>query len=366
MSERRKRHGWLRNGVVALAAILVIFVKAHVVTKAQYSGLPVSSPVALGDPATVVQYWTPMRMATAKIISPTVSVASPTGLPTDTMAAGQPGLVNGYNPAKPGNVPGPVFGFGDGVDALTEPYHGSISFTRWQYAARYRNYPQSTVAKIFFSNNGGNYVCSGSTISLNGVWTAGHCAVNTEGGGQWSTNVLVCPSYDSSQGGVNPAVGCWSAVGVWGWCPQWCSNGAFEYDFGGFTMSNCGTVNCTNIGNVTGFLGFAWNQSRDQNWIAQGYPQAAPFTGGKMISATSSEAWEDNASGLTPNSTAMGNDMTGGSSGGPWIWQYGSGNYLNGHNDWRHTAVPNEMNTPYFDSRACQMYNSITGASLSC
>jgi hypothetical protein len=47
--------------------------------------------------------------------------------------------------------------------------------------------------------------------------------------------------------------------------------------------------------------------------------------------------------------------MTGGSSGGPFILAFASGNYLNGHNDWRYTALPQQMNTPYYTTIECNV-----------
>src|SRR5438105_2083588 len=73
----------------------------------------------------------------------------------------------------------------------------------------------STLGKLFFTKPGiGNFVCSAAVTSggtgtpQNVVWTAGSCV--SDGNGNWYDNWLFCPSYDSSQGGVNPAVGCWS------------------------------------------------------------------------------------------------------------------------------------------------------------
>ena len=42
--------------------------------------------------------------------------------------------------------------------------------------------------------------------------------------------------------------------------------------------------------------------------------------------------------------------MTGGTSGGPWVWQFGTGNYLNGVNSFRRTGYSQELFAPYFDT----------------
>jgi hypothetical protein len=53
--------------------------------------------------------------------------------------------------------------------------------------------------------------------------------------------------------------------------------------------------------------------------------------------------------------------MTGGCSGGSWIWQFGTGNYVNGHNSYRPTANPQEINSPYFDDRAKSLFDVVVG-----
>ena len=121
------------------------------------------------------------------------------------------------------------------------------------------------------------------------------------------------------------------------------------------------------VGAHTGWLGFAANIGRDQHWIAMGYPQGAPFAGGKIIMAASQYGYDDDWFPDAVLSVAMGSDLTGGSSGGPWILQYGlpgqvagaGGNYINGHNDWKWNTEPEAMASPYFDCRPVAIYNVI-------
>jgi len=315
--------------------------------------------------AATYRYWTPARMAAAKPVPVPAIAESQHGVAAAGGPSGPARAVSGYVPANlralPASPQSPQGSGGARPDV--ECYHCFVPYTQYYYFARYRTYPVSTVAKMFFTNNGGNYVCSASVQYTNVVWTAGHCVANTDFTHQFSTNVLICPSYNA---GVNPAVGCWAGGGMVTWT-NWFSNNSFEWDMGGITMSNCGTVNCTDIGNVTGYLGLAWNWPENQNYYAFGYPQGSPFDGRFIVTTNSQFGYEDsdgnNQGG--PNSVAIGSSQTGGSSGGPWVWQFGTNNYLNGHNDWRHTAVPEEMNSPYFDTRACQIANA-AGRPLTC
>jgi hypothetical protein len=112
------------------------------------------------------------------------------------------------------------------------------------------------------------------------------------------------------------------------------------------------------IGSRVGFLGFAWNYSRIQSWWAFGYPQAAPFTGNFMTLCTSSWAYDETYGGAAvPPLMSIGCDQTGGTSGGPWIKNFGGGNYVNGVNESRHTDSPLELNSPYFDTNAGTLLN---------
>ena len=229
-------------------------------------------------------------------------------------------------------------------------------FDRWEYFAKYRNFPISPIGKLFFTQDGTNFVCSAATVGPNEIWTAGHCTAGG-GGGAFDTFVEFCPSYDISQGGVNPGVGCWFGDGNMATTTAWFNDGCLNRDMGAIHINPNGTLFNTAIGNITGFEGFAWNFARDQHKEQFGYPAAAPFNGGKIIQVAS-EWWATENGGACPTdpnapaSDSFGNDMTGGSSGGPHLLSFGSGNFINGHNDWRFNARPQEMNSPYFDDTA--------------
>jgi len=361
--------------VAAGAAAVMALPTSQKTVKAQSTVQPVSSGSVdvTAVAAQTVAYWTPERMASA-VEAPlgkadgnhTINVI-PDGAP-----AGAPGSAGGADVGSAQiNGPSLVSG-GGGTGLLSVPYHTPIPFTRWQYFAVYKRYPIYPVGKLFFTNLGINYVCSGSVIYTNTVWTAGHCVANTEGGNQFSTNVLFCPVYDT---GANPGVGCWAAATLTTW-PAWINNGSYEWDMGGINLSTCGTQNCTSIANVTGYLGFAWNQIEEQHWMHFGYPQGSPFNGNKIQVCASEFGYEDSEGNNQGghNSLASGCDQTGGSSGGPWIISWGlpgqigggAGNYVNGHQDWLHTAFPNEINTPYFDTRACNIAFAAGRTDLSC
>jgi len=368
---KRRGRGGIAAGLVLLivAGIAVLLLGTSVASSAGSQGpvikaapLPASIPSGVTvapsrqTAAEVQGYWTPARMAAAKPLDKIMSRgAARAQAPVKVPARGAAGSAPSYMPSslRPvGPIRNPSQPIGQAAEAPnTQCYECFVPYTRWYYFPRYRTYPVSTVGKLFFTIGSSGFVCSASTNYVDTVMTAGHC-VYTPGTG-FNGNELFCPSYNA---GVNPAVGCWAANYLVT-STVWANTGSFEWDTGGINTQPTGTVINNHIGNVTGWLGLAWNQAEDQNWFDFGYPQAAPFDGRFIVVCNSEFGYEEsdgnNQGG--PNSLSIGCDMTGGSSGGPFILAFASGNYLNGHNDWRYTALPQQMNTPYYTTIECNV-----------
>ncbi len=219
----------------------------------------------------------------------------------------------------------------------------------------YKKSPWQVNGKVFFTPNGGTFVCSGTAVSatnLDQVWTAGHCV--NDGAGNWDSFAEFVPSYNGTAGQCCPK-GIFVANN-YSTSSAWNSSGDFSLDLGSMTVNpNSGGVK---LQNKVGGAGFAWNQARDQQFVDFGYPQASPFDGNKMITCLGSTAVYDSGiggSGQAPN--GIGCDMTGGSSGGSWQIQWGgaggsSPGYINGHNDYKYSSQPLAMYSPYFDNTA--------------
>lgn len=75
-----------------------------------------------------------------------------------------------------------------------------------------------------------------------------------------------------------------------------------------------------------------------------------------MIKSEASYAYNGSV-GCSPDPIGIGCDMTGGCSGGPWIWQFGVGNYLNGDNSYRRSGKPQELYSPYFGKYAKSLWD---------
>lgn len=242
--------------------------------------------------------------------------------------------------------------------ATSGGYNYPGPFTRFEVFDDYRVYPYRAIGKLFFRRGGRSYVCSAASIGNNAIWTAGHClhAGNNRSDG-WSSRVVFVPSYKDG----NAPFGQWPAAQLFT-SPTWYRNGnpnGLSEDWGGAILF---PKNGRKISQTVGWLGFAWNWSRFQHWNAMGYPAASPFNGRRLITNPASYAYSGSISGVDSN--GIGSDMTGGSSGGPWILKFGTGNYLNGNNSYRRSNKPNEMFSPHFNSNAKRFKDIIVSKNL--
>jgi V8-like Glu-specific endopeptidase len=239
-------------------------------------------------------------------------------------------------------------------DIETLGYGYPAPFTRWENFCDYRIWPFRAVGKLFFKQNGRSYVCSASSIGGCAIITAGHCvhAGNNSSSG-WSKDVVFVPAYKDGAAPYGQWPARYNIVRT-----QWYRHGiskGLSQDIGGCILRKQGG---RTISQRVGWLGFAWNWSRNQHWLSHGYPAGAPFNGRRMQINAASFAYNGSV-GSSPAPVGMGNDLTGGSSGGPWIWRFGTGNYVNGVNSYRRRSRPKEMFSPYFGNHAKALYDAL-------
>ncbi|MSQ47668.1 MAG: hypothetical protein EXR78_04635 [Deltaproteobacteria bacterium] len=305
------------------------------ITNVQAQDGPVSEGTA-GQAQAAASYWTPERMANAKPMpTPTVNV-------TSLSLAFPPASQEGNELAVPGYVPGcrpnasncsPTARTLSSQDALSsesaapgdllQPMHGTKPtnplsgpygpFQRWREASPITAYPKSTVGKLFFTLNGQDFTCSASVIGRSTLITAGHCS--SDGDQTFADNQLFCPSFNVVADSMR---GCWSVVISWVSGP-WHFSGDPDYDYACLVTATVGTKIPNKIGNVTGTLGRAWNLASSQAERTFGYPAAAPFTGRTLQTTASTEWYTHDFIAGNQISKIIGSDLTGGSSGGPWI-----------------------------------------------
>ena len=263
------------------------------------------------DKAAVKQYWTAERMANA--------------IPADKQVGAQ------------GALPAPV---GDAAAALAPAQ---------QVPPPYTSQPTSTNGKVFFSDGGSNFVCSGTAV-LSGnnstVWTAGHCV--HDGASGFHTNWAFVPAYAD---GSRP-YGTWAASSLFT-TSGWASAGDFSYDLGAAKVAPVGGSSLTN---VVGGRSVAFNYARSQNYASHGYPAGPPFDGQRLWVCNSPLVYNDNAA--NPPTMGIDCDMTGGSSGGGWI----VGSSVYSVNSYGYSTLPNVMFGPYQGSVAQSLYTQAAGS----
>jgi V8-like Glu-specific endopeptidase len=206
----------------------------------------------------------------------------------------------------------------------------------------YTSQPTSTNGKVFFTDGGTNYVCSGTALlsgNASTVWTAGHCV--HDGASGFHTNWAFVPAYAD---GSRP-YGTWTArrlLTTAGW-----TQGDFSYDLGAAVVAAQGGSSLTS---VVGGRNIVFNSARSQQYTAHGYPAAPPFDGQRLWACSSPLIYNDTSA----NPATMGIDcnMTGGSSGGGWI----AGSSVASVNSYGYSNLPNVMFGPYQGSVAQSLY----------
>ena len=213
----------------------------------------------------------------------------------------------------------------------------------------YTSQPTSTNGKVFFTDNGLNYVCSGTAL-LSGnksvVWTAGHCV--HDGATNFHTNWTFVPAYAD---GTRP-YGTWTARTLLA-TNGWASNGDFSFDNGAAVVStNAGSA----LTDVVGGRNIAFNSPRNQQYAAHGYPAGPPFNGQRLWVCNSPLAYDDTSA--NPPTMGINCDMTGGSSGGGWI----AGGNVASVNSYGYSTLPNVMFGPYQGSVSQSLYTQAAGS----
>lgn len=287
------------------------------------------------DKASVIAYWTPERILSAKPLPlPKPTVASTFADDAEGNYVEAHGTPTGADGAPPrGKAPAglatrlftPEEAEIAAAKAALEEYdaiegnnfgslNGHFSSSRVFPDAATTTYPYLTVGKLFFTIPGeGNFICSGSAIKKRVILTAGHCvhSGNNSNSGFY-TNFMFVPAY---RNGVAP-------VGAWDWAyvivtGTWFSGGASFPNAADYAMIEPRDKGASILGNVTGFLGFQTLKLRPNHAHLLGYP-ANHDSGNRMHQVTA-----QSLRAASPNAVEYGSDMRGGSSGGPWVQNFG-------------------------------------------
>lgn len=223
----------------------------------------------------------------------------------------------------------------------------------------YRSFVERTNAKVFFVQDGGDYVCSGTIVNSstkNMVNTAGHCL--SDGFGGWSSDIVVVPAYSSRGHTGNAPFGAWTGK-TWATTNAWLYDSDLNMDYGYILLHK---HERHNIVRELGGRGVAWNYDWIQHFTAMGYPQAFPFDGMSQWKDHGTSLWLDDPMGMGETPTiALLDNLTGGSSGGAWDINLGGKPYVNGHNDYKYTDDDSVMYSPYYGSDEESLYDYAVG-----
>ena len=301
----------------ALAVALALLAGPAVAQAAESAAGPgaVAGKVVAKSPEEIAAYWTPRRMRQAE--------------PLDTARV-----------PRGDADPAPMLHAGFESNELTDT----------------TSYPNRAHGKVFFKIGTAGYVCSGTVVPSAGddlVLTAGHCVYDAGGTDAFVTNFAFVPGYRNG----NRPYGTWPAEALattTGWQAE-----NFNYDV---AFANVAQVGGSELENVVGARGIGFNQPRDQDYDAFGYPAVSPFDGQKLWVCDSSYFGDDpHNSSPGPSPMGIGCDMTGGASGGGWVI---AGGHIASVTSFGYNLASEQdhLYGPYFGSVAKTLYASVDGA----
>jgi V8-like Glu-specific endopeptidase len=276
--------------------------------------------------AAVRAYWTPERLRNAKPLALSLSGPLRHGHASN-ISTGARQTFQGAFPTEvdDGTLAMKLFDLPEGntqTQRTRAPITGSsgLPFTTNRLYPQndtvlYKAYPYATIGQLYFTEPGGDYVCSASVIRNSVIATAGHCVA--DGAGHYYTNWYFVPAENGSQ----------APYGGWTWSNAdttsswWNGGGTVPNDqddaliiLAPQKINGKGKVKA--IGAVTGYLGYEFNAPLPTAITQIGYPC-------NLDSCVDPVAtYAQNNSGPN-NNFQWGTASFGGASGGPEIQDFG-------------------------------------------
>lgn len=277
-------------------------------------------------------YWTPERMRDALATTPPLDPVSVLDEPAaaSTEEASESGPAGRPLPgvrADPQWLFDPTGARGAAEDAAsvdvsvpaargTAQFHYSSS--RIIPTSGDRVYPYRAVGKLFYTKPGeGNYVCSAAVLRPRVILTAGHCVHSGRNGSDgFFRNFMFVPAY---RNGTAP-------YRTWDW--QWVVT-TTAWSRGGGGVPNPGDYaiielkdqsvggHSRRVGDLTGWFGWKTNATHPNHTHALGYP--VNLDGGQRMHQVTAQSQGN----FSSNTVRYGSDMRGGSSGGPFVQNFG-------------------------------------------
>lgn len=227
--------------------------------------------------------------------------------------------------------------------------------------------------RVLFTMNGGNWICSGSVVndSLSDasiVLSAGHCAFD-QANHVFVTNWIFIPEFDSHPSlwdCTTTAYGCWVADSLnvsAGFANQTGFNTtAAQYDWS-FAVVHAGGFAGAQLDATVGSFPIAFKSySSGTQAVAFGYPAGGKYSpGNELVYCAGSLGTDIFNLGRTYRISC---DMTGGSSGGPWLTGFtsnGNNGPLSSLNSYTYSGIT-AMYGPKFNSTTQAAYTAATSA----
>jgi len=250
-----------------------------------------------------------------------------------SVPTGTPGVSFGA-PAQNNEEPPPAFGTSTAPYTTARVAVTSLGNSTTAANTPVTSYPYRSTGKLYFKQGASTFVCTASLIKKGVLITAAHCVFKygTNSNSGWYTNFIWCPANTSSAGGV---YGCYNAG------PQRILT---QYFNGTDTCAQTGVI-CNNdlatllvaprngvyAGTVLGWYlygsnGYSYKASTFLGNVTTvqitqlGYPVA--FDSGYQMERTEAVGWYYTSGNL--KNTQIGSAQTGGSSGGPWLVNFGT------------------------------------------
>jgi V8-like Glu-specific endopeptidase len=295
----------------------------------------VTDHVIAAGPDATLRYWTAERMRRA-LIPPRRSRPDAAKNPQIAGTADGGGSTGKTPVTIPGSAPLPQSGR-RGVETPGAPWTA-------------RGAVRATTGKVFFTIDGGDYVCSAGTVASANrdlVVTAGHCA--QDAAGTWARNWIYVPGYEQGQRpyGAFPARHLFVPV-------RWSAHGDENYDVALVALASSAGRHVTD---VVGAQGIAFDQPRGSLVYGFGYPAGGRFDG-ERLTYCSGRTYPD--SHKITHDEGLRCDMTEGSSGGPWLTRFDAGTgtgVVTSVSSFKYADDPTTMYGPYFGVAVHRMYD---------
>ncbi|CEK10206.1 trypsin-like serine peptidase [Legionella hackeliae] len=221
------------------------------------------------------------------------------------------------------------------------------------------SYPFSAVGKLYFTVPGqGDAVCSASTIGQRIVLTAGHCVHSGTSSGYY-TNFVFIPAYRDGN----------APYRAWSWkfvltTSEWATGGGVVPNAADYAMIevNDKVINgsTTRLGLVTGMLGWIVNALIPNHAHLLGYPCNLDYC------AKMHQVMSQSFRAVSPNNVEYGSDMRGGSSGGPWVQNFGIAAFgQTGGSNTARNAIVGVTSYGYIDSNIMLQGSSVLDSRFS-